>query len=188
MHDSLLEKALRMAACAHRNQTRKGSDTPYIYHPFAVGLLLQKYGYPTEWIIAGLLHDTVEDTGMSLEELRREFGAEIAGLVESCSEPDHHTLPWHERKAHTVAFLRTAPHPVKVITCADKLHNLSSILYDIHLIGDSIWQRFNTGREQQEWYYRAIDSSLRDNLELTARRDIFDAYSRTVEEIFGKTE
>ncbi len=185
MTDDLLEKAMRRAAAAHRHQVRKGSDTPYIYHPFAVGLLLQKYGYPTEWVIAGLLHDTLEDTGMTLPELREEFGEDIAGLVEACSEPEHHTRSWHERKMHTVEFLRTAPHAVKVITCADKLHNLSSIHYDLRHYGEHIWQRFNADREQQEWYYRAIDVSLRENLELTARRELFDAYSAVVEAVFG---
>lgn len=113
MTPPLLTHAIQFATRAHHNQTRKGTDLPYIVHPFAVGLLLSELRFPETVIAAGLLHDTLEDGGVTEEALTSEFGAEIAALVAGASEPDK-SLSWHERKQHSIDSLSTATWPVKI--------------------------------------------------------------------------
>jgi len=156
----VIEKALQIAAKAHANQRRKGSDIPYITHPVAVGMILMKAGYNDILIAAGILHDTVEDTDLTLVEIEREFGAEIAEIVEGCSEPDK-SLSWDQRKLHTIEYLKRAPSDIRTVACADKLHNIRSISNDYQRIGDEIWSKFNAGKEKQEWYYNHIVDSLK---------------------------
>lgn len=155
----IIEKALQIASAAHENQYRKRTKIPYITHPAAVGMILLKAGYSEEIIAGGILHDTVEDTEVSLEEIKRIFGSKIAEIVEGCSEPDK-SLSWEERKEHTIHFLKTAPEEVRVVACADKLHNVKSIIRDYEMNGETVWTRFKRGRDQQEWYYRNIIKSL----------------------------
>ena len=155
----VIEKAIQIASRAHVNQCRKHTDIPYITHPVAVGMMLMKAGYGDEIIAAGILHDTVEDTTLSLADIEREFGGEIASIVEGCSEPDK-SLSWEERKQHTIEFLKTAPEAIRAVACADKLHNIRSIIDDYEQIGDNVWERFNRGKKDQEWYYRKVVESL----------------------------
>lgn len=155
----LIEKALQIASRAHEGQYRKQTDIPYIAHPVAVGMLLLRAGYEAELVAAGILHDTVEDTAVTIEMIEQEFGPKIAEIVSGCSEPDK-SLPWKERKEHTIQFLRTAPEEIRVVVCADKLHNIRSIIDDYELYGEQVWERFNAGKQQQEWYYRNVVESL----------------------------
>jgi (p)ppGpp synthase/HD superfamily hydrolase len=155
----LIERAIELAARAHAKQVRKGTDTPYISHPYAVGMMLAKAGCPDELIAAGILHDTVEDTWVTLDYIREHFGEKIAAIVEGCSEPDK-SLPWEDRKLHTLEYLRTAPWEVRVVACADKLHNIRTIIADYRRYGPQLWSRFKRGYEQQQWYYRGLVDSL----------------------------
>jgi len=138
---------------------RKGTDTPYIVHPFAVGLRLSQLAFPGPVVTAGFLHDTLEDCGITVGMLESEFGVEIAALVSACSEPDK-SLPWHERKQHTIDALAAAPWQVKAVVAADKLDNLRAMATDFSRVGAVLWGRFKQGREQQEWYYRSVFRSL----------------------------
>jgi (p)ppGpp synthase/HD superfamily hydrolase len=108
-----------------------------------------------------LLHDTVEDTGVTLAELRQRFGARVAAIVEGCSEPDKSDT-WENRKWHTIAYLKTAPRDVQLVSAADKLHNLRSLITDHAVLGDALWSRFKRGRPDIAWYYRAVTASLKD--------------------------
>ncbi|MEH7273246.1 HD domain-containing protein [Neobacillus vireti] len=156
---NVIEKALQTASKCHEGQYRKNTDIPYITHPVSVGMMLLKAGYREEIIAAGILHDTVEDTQLALEEIEKEFGLKIARIVEGCSEPDK-TLPWKERKEHTIEYLKTASDEVRAVVCADKLHNIRSIISDYEEVGEAVWKRFNAGKEQQKWYYSNIVESL----------------------------
>lgn len=180
-----LDLAIRFAANAHAEQKRKISDIPFISHPFGVAMLLQRYGFPEDWVIAGLLHDIIEDTPQTLEEIRRIFGDQVADIIHGCSEPEHNTRPWKKRKQHTIDYLRTAPVAVKVVTCADKLHNVLSLKHDLQKQGNKIWSRFRHGKAEQAWYYLSVDESLRANLQEQKRYQIFADYSRVVQELFG---
>lgn len=155
----IIEKALQLASKSHEGQYRKNTDIPYIIHPVAVGMLLMKHGYSEEIVAAGILHDTVEDTPLTIEEIEREFGGKIAEIVEGSSEPDK-SLPWKARKEHTIEFLKTAPEVIRAVVCADKLHNIRSIISDYEREGEKVWNRFNAGKEQQKWYYTNIVESL----------------------------
>lgn len=155
----LIEKALQIASLAHEGQYRKNTNIPYIVHPVAVGMILQKAGYRDEMIAAGILHDTVEDTDLTLSDLMRDFGKEVAMIVEGCSEPDK-SLSWEERKQHTLVFLKSAPEETRIVACTDKLHNVRSIRQDVEQSGEEVWSRFKRGRDQQEWYYRNVLKSL----------------------------
>lgn len=155
----IVEKALKIASKSHEGQYRKKTDIPYITHPVAVGMMLLKSGYSEEIVAAGILHDTVEDTPVTLDEIKREFGSNIAGIVEGSSEPDK-SLSWKDRKEHTIEFLKTASEDVRAVVCADKLHNIRSIIRDYEQVGEEVWSRFNAGKEQQKWYYTNIVDSL----------------------------
>ena len=183
MPTASLAKAIQFTARAHRDQLRKGTDTPYIAHPFAVGLILSQLGFPEPVIAAGFLHDTLEDCGITVADLTREFGTEIAAIVVGCSEPDKF-LPWRERKQHTIDALANASWQIKAVVAADKLDNLRAMSADFTQVGDALWSRFKEGREQQQWYYGGVVQALlttgpgephglhelRDEFDETARR------------------
>lgn len=156
---NIIQKAINFAAKAHQSQYRKATDIPYITHPFAVGMLLQEAKCTEAVIAAGILHDTIEDTPATYEELTEYFGVQIANLVRAASEQDK-SLPWGQRKQHTIDMLKDATlEEIQVIT-ADKLHNLTTIKDDLEIIGDKVWERFNHGKLHQHWYYASIVKEL----------------------------
>ncbi len=155
-----LEQAIVYATGCHIGQLRKGSDMPYIVHPLEVMNILRSMGADTDLLIAGLLHDTVEDTGSTEEDIRRIFGDEVAALV--MAHTDDKSLPWPERKARAVAELAVAPHRVRMLIMADKLSNLRSMAADCAAIGDRLWERFAAPYELQRQYYSAGMDALRD--------------------------
>jgi (p)ppGpp synthase/HD superfamily hydrolase len=153
-----LEKALRFAADRHRGQTRKGSDTPYVEHVYGVALILERLGFEEDVVVAGLLHDIVEDTETTLEEVSANFGGSISVLVAHCSEVKVDSSgakrAWEDRKRDHLAALAAAPLPARAIVLADKLHNLVSILCDLQE-GRPVWSLFNADRSRVLWYYEA---------------------------------
>jgi len=179
-----LDQAIQLAAGAHEGQYRKGTKIPYITHPFAVAMLLQTYGYGQDLVIAGLLHDVLEDTVVTYDEINVQFGHQVAELVFAASEPDK-SLLWKERKDHTLESVRSASLDVKILVCADKLHNLRSILADLTQYGSVVWERFHSGvkysgREAQVWYYTGILESLYAELPMDQDIPIFAAYRQEV--------
>jgi (p)ppGpp synthase/HD superfamily hydrolase len=184
IYDPLIETALVFAARAHRNQKRKGSDVPYIVHPVGVMLTLQAAGErDPELLAAALLHDTLEDAGVTVDDLRARFGARVAALVEGASEPFARDELWETRKQHTVEHLRAAPRDVQLVAAADKLHNLASMVADYAAQGEGLWARFNRGPAEIAWYYRAVTESLRaGGLE---GHPLVDKLAETVEAFFG---
>ena len=152
-----LELALRRSAEWHAGQTRRGTPTPYAAHAFAVALILDRLGFPEPVVIAGLLHDAVEDTPATLDDITREFGPEVAALVEHCSEvkldPSGAKRPWADRKRDHLAALRTAPVAARAIVLADKLHNLRSLCLDLDA-GRDVWALFHADRASVLQYYK----------------------------------
>jgi len=185
MDYELFDKALIFAARAHRSQYRKGTDIPYITHPMAMAAMLVEMGCADELVVAALLHDVVEDTPVTLAEVETAFGPQVAELVQGVSEPDR-SVSWEERKAQTLHKLREAPLAVKLLACADKLHNIRSLSRSYAEIGEPVWQRFNRGKEKQAWYYRALVESLMAGLEEPEKQPIFAALAQEVEALFGK--
>lgn len=150
--------AIRFAVAAHAGQTRKGSSEPYITHPTEAAIILAQMGADDELIAAGLLHDTLEDTGTTAEELEEAFGKHVLTLVQSDSE--NKALSWEERKQATLDALQSAGREEQMLALADKLANMRSIAKDFSDIGDALWQRFNRGYEQQKWYYTGLHTAL----------------------------
>lgn len=158
-----IEEAIEVAAEAHHGQFRKGTNTPYISHPYAVGLLLMNAGCSEAVVIAGILHDTVEDTDLTLASIRENFGDTVADIVDGCSE--NKSLKWRARKTECINSLKNASIEVCIVTCADKLHNLRTVISEYEVIGDTIWERFHGGLPEQAWYYKNILESLRIRIE-----------------------
>lgn len=154
-----LEKAIRFATEKHAGQLRKGTMTPYIVHPLETMNILRSMNADTELLIAGLLHDTVEDTDTTAEEIAGLFGDGVAALVGGHSEDKSRT--WAERKTHAIEELAKADRRMKMLVMADKVSNLRSMAADLREVGDELWARFNAPREKQAWYYSGIEESLR---------------------------
>ena len=152
MRSTRILDAMEFAMKAHRGQYRKGTDVPYIVHPIHVGNILIEADCNEDIIIAGILHDVLEDTRYTRNDIANKFGARVALLVTALSEPDK-SLPWEERKMHTVRELETVTEDVVVVTLADKLDNMRNMQKDYRIIGDKIWSRFKRGKEKQKWYY-----------------------------------
>lgn len=151
---SLKEKALEFATKAHEGQIRKLSKEPYIVHPIQVAKTLEQAGFSEELICAALLHDTVEDTAVTLDQIQKEFGPQIAEYVSSHTEDK--TKSWEERKQHTIECVKTAPLEVKALIVADKLDNLRSMIKGQQQIGTEMWACFKRGKDQQKWYVDGI--------------------------------
>lgn len=181
----LVDRAIGFAARAHAGQQRKTGDVPYIAHPVAVAIILQRMGCKQEVVAAGLLHDTVEDTSITLDEIRLQFGDEVADIVAGCTELPKSKNRWETRKRHMIASLRDAPMAVKLVSAADKYHNLSHTLYNERMQGQSVWKNFGRGKEQQAWYYRSVLESLLTNTPQPERYPIFAMLAEVIDELFG---
>lgn len=156
-----LERALRWAAVCHHGQVRKGSGVPYVEHVLGVAMILDRLGFEEDVVIAGLLHDVVEDTEATGDDICARFGRAVADLVAHCSEckldEKGQKRPWIDRKRDHLAALTDAPVTARAVLLADKLHNLVSIACDLR-DGVAVWDLFNAPRADVLWYYRtAID-------------------------------
>jgi len=179
-------EAFLYAAEKHATQTRKRTDVPYISHLMAVAALVLEAGGGEDEAVAALLHDVVEDCGGMpvLEEVRRRFGNRVADIVQGCT--DAYTIPkpeWKKRKLDYLDTLRRASDDVRLVSAADKLHNVRTILADYRREGDAVWDRFSGRRDGTLWYYRAVLDVLREG---TPNR-LIDELQRVVTELEGLT-
>src|SRR5271167_1343898 len=152
-------RAFEFAAEKHKGQTRKASTIPYVAHLLGVASLVLEAGGDEDLAIAALLHDVVEDCGGApmLTEVRRRFGVRVAHVVDGCTDADSYpTPPWRERKEKYIRHMTRADADTRLVSAADKLNNVRSILSDYRAIGESVWSRFNGGREGTLWYYRTL--------------------------------
>lgn len=155
----MVEKAAAFAARSHEGAYRKGTKIPYIVHPLETAVIVSVMASDEELICAALLHDVVEDTGVTEEELRREFGVRVTELV--MEETEDKTKSWKERKSATIHHLEHASMECKILVLADKLSNLRSTARDYFLMGDEIWERFNEkNKSEHAWYYKGIAKRL----------------------------
>ena len=152
-------RAFSFAADKHAGQTRKASTIPYIAHLMGVASLVLEFGGDEDLAIAALLHDVVEDCGGApmLKEVQRRFGSRVAKIVDGCTDSDSYPKPpWRERKEAYIGHLKNADADTRLVSAADKLNNVRSILSDYREVREAIWLRFNGGREGTLWYYRAL--------------------------------
>src|SRR5208282_320939 len=152
-------RAFAFAAVKHAGQTRKASTIPYLAHLMGVASLVLEFGGDEDMAIAALLHDVVEDCGGApmLKEVRQNFGARVSKIVDGCTDSDTDPKPpWRERKEFYIRHLKTADAETRLVSAADKLNNVRSILSDYREVRELIWLRFKGGREGTLWYYQAL--------------------------------
>jgi len=176
--------AVRFAAEAHSGQFRKGSRVPYLVHPLNVAKILLDHGYPDHLAVAGLLHDTVEDTDVTLEEIQTIFGETVARLVEFATEPEK-LWSWEKRKQHTLSILSSGDAPGLLLSIADKLDNIRSIRSDLELYGEEAWERFKRPREKQRWYYESMRRIFDARLVESPGAELAAKFRSEVEVVFG---
>ncbi len=156
-----IEEAFLFVAERHRAQTRKGSGAPYLTHLMAVAACVGEHLGSEDQVIAGLLHDTIEDQGVSADEIASRFGPEVARIVVACTDAfERPKPPWRARKEKYIAHLRDADPSVKLVAVSDKLHNARSIRRDHRVVGDAVWSRFSVPAAETVWYYRAVTAAL----------------------------
>ena len=182
----IVERALQVAAVLHKGAKRKGHDAPYIIHPVEVVGIIYTMTKDPEIIAAGALHDVVEDTPWTGEDVREVFGERVAQLVCHQTENKRHELPaestWQIRKEEALAHYKGMPLEAKYITLADKLSNIRASYREFQADGIKIWDRFNEkDPAKQAWYYRGILDVLSELSDTAAYRE----YGELVEKVFA---
>lgn len=183
---ALIFAALRFADDAHSGQFRKGSRVPYLIHPLSVARILLDHGCSDELAVAALLHDTVEDTDVTVEEIRSIFGDGVARLVEFATEPEK-LWSWERRKEHTLEVLASGETPALLLCLADKLDNIRSIRYDLERCGEKAWERFKRPRAKQRWYYESLRHVFDARLVDSPGVDLAAQFHAEVEAVFGRS-
>ncbi|GHV79358.1 hypothetical protein AGMMS49944_11490 [Spirochaetia bacterium] len=174
-----IHNAITFAAKKHDGQKRKGTDIPYIVHPLEVMQILTENECEKEVIIAGILHDTLEDTDTKPEEISRLFGDQILSIVEAESEDK--SKSWKERKQSTIDHLAGISFESVLVCCADKLSNLRSMYVDLQDSGDKLWERFNAGKDDIKWYY----TSMVKEMSFLADYKMFVELEYLIQEVFN---
>ena len=167
LNTELLDRAIIFAVHAHAGTERRGKGYPYIVHPMEAVEIVATMTADQELLAAAALHDTVEDTEVTVEQIRAEFGERIASLVadESDLMPEGMTeeASWHQRKQAAIDRLSKASHDAKIVALGDKLSNMRAIARDYAEIGDALWNRFHAkDPKDHEWHYRGLADALRE--------------------------
>lgn len=183
---ALLDKAIIFATRAHAGTERRGKGFPYIVHPMEAMEIVATITPDQELLAAAALHDTVEDTDVTIETLREEFGERIAALVaaesdtfqEGVSEEDS----WHARKQAAIDRLAQAPRDAKIVAMGDKLSNMRAIARDYAVMGDALWNIFHAkDPKDHEWHYRGLADSLRELEDTFA----FQEFEQLINQVFS---
>lgn len=183
LETSFFDKAVRFATEAHSGTERRGKGYPYIIHAMEATSIVSTITNDQEMLAAAILHDTVEDAGVTIEQIRDVFGPRVATLVLHETAPLDPEMTWHEKKSAQVKQLFSAPYDSKVVALGDKLSNMRGIAWDYRQIGDLVWKRFHApnGKTDVEWYYRSLADALNDLSETMA----YQEFVRLLEETFG---
>ena len=183
---SLFDRAVNFAVKAHSGTERRGKGFPYIIHLMEAVEIVATITPDQELLSAAMLHDTVEDTPVTVDDLRKEFGDRVASIVEAESdvhnegESEHES--WHRRKQEAIDRLTAAPLEAKIVALGDKLSNMRAIARDYAQIGDGLWKLFHvTEKSEHEWHYRGLAHALKD-LEVTPA---YREFVYLIEEVFG---
>ena len=186
----LVSEAIAFAVKAHDGMRRKKSDVPYILHPMEAAVIVGTMTSDQNIIAAAALHDVVEDTGITIEEIEEKFGKRVRELVESETEDKRADLPpsetWRIRKEESLTVLKnTDDIAVLMVWLGDKLANMRAIYRDFKVEGNEMWQRFNQkDASEQAWYYRTIATFTKALCDTSAWLE----YKILTELVFGKGE
>ena len=181
----LLDRAIIFAVNAHHNTERRGKGFPYIVHPMEAVEIVATITPDQELLAAAALHDTIEDTDVTVEDIRAAFGERVAELVHS--ESDQFTEgvseedSWHDRKQAAIDRLAAASHDAKIVAMGDKLSNMRAIWRDYQQKGDELWQIFHVkDKASHEWHYRGLAASLSELSDTFA----YQEFVRLIDEVF----
>ena len=167
LNTAVLDRAIIFAVKAHSGTERRGKGYPYIVHPMEAVEIVSTMTKDQELLAAAALHDTVEDTDVTVEQIREEFGDRVADLVASesdempagVSEEDS----WHSRKQAAIDRLSKASHDAKIVALGDKLSNMRAIARDYAVQGDALWNIFHAkDPKDHEWHYRGLAQALKE--------------------------
>ena len=187
LNTAILDRAIIFAVRAHTGTERRGKGYPYIVHPMEAVEIVATMTADQELLAAAALHDTVEDTDITLDQLRSEFGDRVASLVadesaekyEGVSESDS----WHARKQAAIDRLARASHDAKMVALGDKLSNMRAIARDYAEIGDKLWSRFHAkDPKDHAWHYRGLAASLSELSDTFAYKE----FEALINQVFGK--
>ena len=185
LETSLLDRAIIYATQAHAGTERRGKGFPYIVHPMEAMEIVATMTSDQELLAAAALHDTVEDTDITIDDIRREFGDRVAELVEAESDKFTGTSPedsWHRRKQAAIDRLAAASHDAKIVALGDKLSNMRAISRDWDVKGDELWKIFHAKeRSDHEWHYRGLAASLSELSDTFAYRE----FLQLINHVFG---
>ena len=185
---TLLDRAIVFAVKAHHNTERRGKGFPYIVHPLEAMAICATLTSDQELLAAAALHDVVEDTDITLDDLRREFGEKVAFLVEKESDKfvdgRSEKDSWRDRKQAAIDRIAAAPLEAKIVAMGDKLSNMRAIARDYDELGDRLWERFHApgGQPDHEWHYRGLAQSLSD----LAGSSAYKEFTQLIEHVFGR--
>lgn len=188
MDTALFDKAAHFAINAHANTERRGKGFPYVIHVFEAAEIVASITSDQELLAAAVLHDAVEDTNVTVEQIRAEFGDRIASLVASESEEAvvgmSETESWRGRKQAAIDRLANASHDAKIVALGDKLSNMRAIARDYFEIGDVLWSRFHApnGISDHEWHYRGLAKSLEELSDTFAYKE----FAKLIDKVFSK--
>lgn len=186
-HKSLLEKALFFALDVHKENKRKSESSPYVMHPMEAAVIVASMTNDENVMAAALLHDTIEDAGVSAEMLRKNFGDDITGLVLSETENKHNEIPrsesWMIRKTESLELLKNSEDiRVKILWLGDKLSNMRAFYRTFLKEGTSLWNIYNQkDPAKQAWYYRTIAEYTNELSGTVAWKEYVDL----IEKVFG---
>lgn len=180
---SLLDRAITFAVKAHQGMERKGKGFPYIVHPMEAVCIVATMTNDQELLAAAALHDVIEDTDTTADDLKKEFGERVAMLVEA--ESDDKTggskaNTWHQRKQDTLDRLRNADLDIKIVALGDKLSNMRAIAHDYAVLGDELWNRFTVkDPAEHAWRYHALAEALNDLSDTDAYKEFHTLVNKT---------
>ena len=182
---SFVDKALVFAIKAHAGTERRGKGFPYIIHPMEAVSIVSTITSDPELLAAAALHDTVEDTDVTVEQIQAEFGDRVAHIVAMESdkgvENKSEKASWHERKQGAINRLAQSTRDVKIVAMGDKLSNMRAIARDYHELGDELWNRFHApnGKPDHKWHYEGLAKSLSELSDTVAYNEFVFLIKRT---------
>jgi (p)ppGpp synthase/HD superfamily hydrolase len=185
-----IRKALKIAFECHKGQKRKANNAPYIVHILDVAkLLLSEPSVSENMVIAGILHDALEDTNYHADQLKEDFGSDVLELVQFMTEPNKDSTTskeekrqtWKQRKQHTLDACQNAINDQMLVLLADKLSNLQSIKDDLLILGDNIWSYFNAPKADICWYYHEFGNIFSQRV---GNSRLFKLYDKVLMDVF----
>ena len=184
---SFLDRAIEFAVKAHSNTERRGKGFPYIVHPLEAMEIVATMTPDQELLAAAALHDTIEDTSVTIDALRREFGDRVATIVEAESDKFLEGIPdeasWHQRKQAAIDRIAAAPFESKIVAMGDKLSNMRAIWRDYQEQGDELWKIFHAkDKKDHEWHYRGLAASLSELSDTFAYKE----FVALIDDVFGQ--